>query len=1317
MLWKNTSNMLKNGFLLALILEFAVCMITNIQAQSGSDYYFKQISTKDGLSQSRVRCMLIDKKGTIWIGSESGLNCFDNNELRKYSHGDKDSLSLPSNQINFIAEDSLSNIWISTEYGLALYNREQDNFKRIVQNGNYLYTCSCVMLKDGVLFGGNGAFYKYHYQSKQITTMYPQKDTDVTSSLYQMDFLTPDLVIANTRWYGVYSYHIPSNTFLRMKQFEGDDYMTMLIDSQKQVWLSYYGKGLYCYTPEGKLLHHFTTTNSELTHNVICDLKERGDELWIATDGGGISVLSLKDYTFRNIEHVTDDLSSLSCNSILCLYNDRQNNMWLGSIRDGLIGIKEVFIKTFQNVPVFNPYGLSNKTVISLFQDTDGSVWMGTDGGGLNRFDPATGRFSHYPTTSQAKIISMEELNKNELLLSLYNQGLYVFNKQTGLYRKLIIIDEKTDEKLSLSAFAIYIDKVGTDKILICADKLYLYDIGRKTFQVVAARRNVSLKSPAPILNDGKHTYLLSKTELYQWNQQSHSFRTIYTVEPNEFMYDGCRDQQGNFWLGATSGLWRIDAQTLKATKVDTELFGEVTSLTVDNQGRLWVGTRNMLFVYLIKSGNFIVLGESDGVFPNEYIPQSNLISQSGDIYMGGATGMLRINQAIRFDTNSDSPIRLSDVYLNGAPMFDKWDKEKKEITIPYNFRSLQLKMNPVGNDVFQTYAYQYTIEGVNNETFQSYSPNLRINLLPAGTYKIRVSYNSKKGGWTQAEEILTIHVAAPWWRTFWFLLLLLLAFAGIVCGIAFYFVRKRKIKQRWELELIKQKVYEEKVRFLINVNHELRTPLTLIYEPLKRILNKHEDDKELNSQLTGVYRQARRMKNIINMVLDIRRMEVVNDSLHISMHSVNDWIQAITGDFINEFNAKDIQLVCHPDETVCEIPFDKEKCEIVLTNLLINALKFSESGTCVVVDVRKCDKDEYIRISVTDQGIGIKDVDINKLFTRFYQGAYQQTGSGIGLAYSKNLIEMHGGHIGAMNNEDKGACFYFELPLRSEKPIQIPQKEYLNELYCELPNIKNIEEANFDFRKYSLLIVEDEDELRRYLKENLREHFLHVYTAGDGEEGYRITTQYQPDIVVSDVMMPVCNGMEMCKKIKENLEVSHTPIVLLTALNDTESFSFGYKQGADAYLTKPFDMEVLQTVMATHLRNRERMRMRYKTDVSMVAVQEMTFSNSDEQFLLKLNEFVQKNIADNELNVETVSRAMGMGRTLLYNKIKALTDMGLVDYINKLRIDRACFLLSHSDKTITEISEEVGFTTQRYFSKVFKEMMKLTPSQFKQNK
>ena len=357
-----------------------------------------------------------------------------------------------------------------------------------------------------------------------------------------------------------------------------------------------------------------------------------------------------------------------------------------------------------------------------------------------------------------------------------------------------------------------------------------------------------------------------------------------------------------------------------------------------------------------------------------------------------------------------------------------------------------------------------------------------------------------------------------------------------------------------------------------------------------------------------------------------------------------------------------------------------------------MNALKYSPNQTRIVIKTIRTN--ESIQIHVQDQGIGLDNVDIKKLFTRFYQGKHNEGGSGIGLSNAKMLIDLHGGRMGAFNNKDRGATFFYEIPANlQEQEVSCPQHSYLNELLSSPEEEEKIESGSFSLQGYSLLIVEDKQDLREFLKNALKDKFKKIYQAENGLVALEVIKQQQPDIIVSDVMMPQMNGYQLCKEIKENLNISHIPVILLTARADSESQMLGYKLGADAYLPKPFEMEMLLSVIQNQMRNREYIKSRYRGN----------------QFILSPQEATQP-----DLDVKFLTAQMAMSRTSLYNKVKELTGMGANDYINRRRIDKAIILLTQSDMSITEISEQVGFTYQRYFSTLFKEMKGMTPSQFR---
>lgn len=466
-----------------------------------------------------------------------------------------------------------------------------------------------------------------------------------------------------------------------------------------------------------------------------------------------------------------------------------------------------------------------------------------------------------------------------------------------------------------------------------------------------------------------------------------------------------------------------------------------------------------------------------------------------------------------------------------------------------------------------------------------------------------------------------------------------------------------------------------------------------------------------LMPQLQLIFNQAQYMREIVDMVLDWNSMEAGYSKLKIQKCKLDEWITNIVKDFTEEARQKGICIKLQMTTDIEEVWFDKQKCHTVLSNLLMNALKFSMPESCITINTRKLEN--KVRISVVDEGIGIQDSDITNLFTRFYKGNHKEKGSGFGLYYAKTIMEMHGGDIGTYNNTDKGATFYLELPL-----LDINEKaEATKLLQKEAPIVNTTQDLHFDCTGKTILIVEDEKELREYLIESFTETFKKVYAADNAISALETCRKKQPSIIVSDVMMPQMDGFELCRQIKNDIRISHIPVILLTARYDQTGITTGYKSGADSYIPKPFDLAFLKVVVGNILKNREKIHSQYVTVTGSLSLLDLTNSKADEDFMKKINAVIHENLSDEEFSVQQLADAMIVSRSSLYSKIKIITGMGVNDYINRLRIEQAMSLLVNTNLNINEISCEVGFTYPRYFSSTFKSMTGMTPKQFRNEK
>lgn len=1276
------------------------------------DYYFRQISLEQGLSQSRVQCIYRDHQGVIWIGTKWGLNSYDQSELKSYFHDREQPNSLPDNFIRFITEDRLGDLYVSTNKGIAIYNKAENQFQPLKYNGKPFNAWSYLQIGDNFLFGGEETLYQYNLTDKNITTIFPDIDGDKLKCINRIFQWSPDMLITSSKKDGLWMYDLIKKKMYRCPFVKEREINTIFVDSQNRLWVSFYGKGIACYSKEGKRLFSLSTKNSGLNNDIIFDFLEKDNQLWIATDGGGINILDFQTMKFSHLKHISDDEQSLPNNSIYRLYKDQMDNIWIGSIHGGLFAIKKVFIKTYKDVPLNNPNGVSERTVVSIFEDKDTLLWIGTDGGGINSFDQKTNTFHHYPTTYGEKVTSITDFSENELLLSCFNKGVFTFNKRTAQMQPFPIINDSISKREFSSGDLVNL-YATKDNIYILGAKVYIYNKHTRQTSILYApqidiQRQIAMQA---IYSDDTHLYLMGTNNLFKLNFKTNELSSLVNMKEGDDFTSACRDDKGNFWIGSNFGLLFYNKQTGKTEKIHTNLFNSVSSLAYDKKGKVWIGAQNMFFAYIINEKRFVILDESDGVPSNELIFTPIPALRTPNLYMGGTMGLVRINTDIIFESNSSPILKLLEVKLNGKSTLKQVNNNC--ISIPWNHSSFNIKVIADEKNSFRKHLFRYVITGKDKMVIESYLQTLELGTLASGEYTISVSCDTSNGEWSQPTEILTIIVSPPWWKSTWFIILCIF-FAFLVAGMVFFsLIRKKENRLKREMREHEKKIYEEKIRFLINISHELRTPLTLIYASLKRILNKEVKQDELPEYLQGAFKQANQMKDIINIVLDARKMEVGQEVLHISSHPLHKWIQEVAETFQTASKAKEIEITYDFDDSIQSIAYDDTKCKVVLSNLIMNALKYSPNQTRIVIKTIRTN--ESIQVHVQDQGIGLDNVDIKKLFTRFYQGKHNEGGSGIGLSYAKMLIDLHGGRMGAFNNKDRGATFFYEIPANlQEQEVSCPQHSYLNELLSSPEEEEKIESGAFSLQGYSLLIVEDKQDLREFLKNALKDKFKKIYQAENGLVALEVIKQQQPDIIVSDVMMPQMNGYQLCKEIKENLNISHIPVILLTARADSESQMLGYKLGADAYLPKPFEMEMLLSVIQNQMRNREYIKSRYRGNQFILSPQEATFSNADEQFMIKLNEMIDQNLSQPDLDVKFLTAQMAMSRTSLYNKIKELTGMGANDYINRRRIDKAIILLIQSDMSITEISEQVGFTYQRYFSTLFKEMKGMTPSQFR---
>lgn len=1278
-------------------------------------YLYKQITLDAGLPTT-LNCIFADTRGFVWSGTKAGLGRFDGQEQKRYLHQRGDTLSLPGNYIYQIIEDSHRNLWVLTDGGVARYDYRRNSFTTLKDaQGSPCVAYAACLWQGQLLLGGKNEVYARNEVTGCLEKRYGLQVPE-DFEIARMAVVEPGRLVCSSRWEGICAIDLRSGAALNAPFDCGKEIKDMFVDSDRRIWIAPYNQGLRCFSAEGKEIASYTTRNSALRSDIVICLAERRGQILVGTDGGGINVLEPESGSFTYLEHLPGEkLYSLPTNSINCLHCDHYGNIWVGGVYNGLIGVREGYMKTYTDAAGGGDLGLSHSIVLCLHRESDDCLWIGTDGGGVNSFNPATERFAHYPSTRKDKVVSICAFTPGKLLLSLFAEGLFVFDTRTGAKTPFGVIDEKTTKTLSKHGYSVYLYRNTPNTILILSDHVYIYNLDTKTFSIAREEKEhlINWGTLQSITDDGNQTFLFDRRRIYALDHDTQKLKVLFACNSEMQINSVACDRRGNFWIGSNRGLGCYVPRRGELVAAQTKLFTDVSLVACDPQGeRMWIGAENRLFLYLPGEERFILFNESEGAMPNEYIPRAQL-PVGGEVYLGGVKGLLRISDEWKADAVVQPELQLSDIILNGRSVSSRLEGQEV-FAVPWN-SNIAIQIMSKEEDIFREKLYRYRIEGLDNRYTESYSTELLMHAPHPGSYKIFASCTARDGSWIPDRQLLELTVLPPWWQTWWFVGGCVLLACAVVIGAFCWMLRRKEQKLRWTMKEHEQQVYEEKVRFLINVSHELRTPLTLIYAPLRRMLKSLSPDSELYLPLKAIYRQSQRMKALINMVLDLRKMEVGEGKLHICSYPLNEWIGQVAQDFAGEGEAEQVHLSCRLDPQVGMVGFDKEKCEIVLSNLLVNALKHSPQNSTITVSSELLPGGGAVQVSVSDQGCGLQQVNMEKLFTRFYQGNGEQSGTGIGLSYSKILVEQHGGSMGVRSNYGKGATFYFTLPLGQDAgEVACQPGAYLNELIGDEGSDLLPEPDGFDLSAYTVLVVDDHPDLTAFLQKSLGEHFKQVFTAADGVEALEQVRACQPDIVVSDVMMPRMNGHQLCRRLKGDVEISHIPIILLTARHDEQSQQEGYKNGADAYLMKPFEVETLTALIANRLKARDVVRKRYMNAGPLPVPEESTFSQADEKFLFRLNKVIEENLGNSGLDVAFICREVGMSRASLYNKLKALTDMSTNEYVNKFRMEKAIRLIQTTDLVFADIAEQVGFATSSYFSTAFKQYTGETPTQYR---
>lgn len=1291
-----------------LYLYLTFSLYSSLQAAEERFIYTK-ISTREGLA-STINSIYKEPDGDVWLGTPKGLFTFNGHDLKHHN----DSLFL-NRVVNEIEEDKEGNIWVLTDNWLMLKAKGKEGFKHVKAGAtqekiSFYGLCND---KEGIWFGSRGSIYRYTYKDRKLSLYRDLEGWDTSINLFMNMIDDSTLLYSSNQGsllINTQTGEISETQLGPIKEVSGT-----MTDSQGRLWIAFYNHGIRVLDKEGNLLKSYTSQNSALSNDIVICFTEKDSKIWAGTDGGGINIIDPETDKIRVLSHIAGDPSSFPAHSIKNLHTDNYGNIWAGSTRDGLFRISPSGMKTYGESHIGISSGLSNPSVLSLFQeDDDHVIWIGTDGEGVNKFDPKVNRFTHYPQTLKTKIVSMATYSDTEIAMSVYADGIWLLNKKTGAMRPMPINDEEIKYFMKYTGKSLVIVNGKNNDIYFLRSFVQRYD--KKTGSCIPVPfedGDVPNGNMYVIGESEKGLYLHDMNSIYMIDEEAGNIKRLNSAD-DYVINSGYLGQNGDIWLATNHGLYRFNEYTQESIHIETDLFQNVSAVVCDYQSRIWMGVGSILYAYLSDEDSFAMFGESDGASPNEYMSKPRLLSREGNVYIGGVQGLLSVESDYTIDASEEPQLKLYTISADKQRIY----ADKHGIyEVPRNSKFVSISVSTQEVDIFRQKMYRFTLVG-SGKKYEQMSPSIEIQNIPEpGKYDLLVSCTKRNGDWTEPANIMTIKIPRPWYLSGWFLIGMFITLLVIVGSILISLMYRKASRLKLALKEQEQMVYEEKVQFLINISHELRTPLTLIMAPLKRLLNSMNPQDEQYPTLSRAYRQSRRMRDLLNMVLDLRKMEEGKNSLRIESSDFNQWVLNATEDIINEEHAEHIEILRFLDPEIGHAEFDKTKCDTVLTNILMNAIKHSRPGDTIVIST-SLTEEGMVRTCISDEGPGLKDVDPEKMFTRFYQSNNEQYGSGIGLSYSKILVELHEGRIGAMNNPDRGATFWWEIPVKSSINVNdTPAKAYLNELIGQELNDNAIipESTYFNTSEMKIMLVDDNQDLLDFLKESISAEFAEIYTTTSGNKAMALLCSGKtPDIIISDVNMPDGDGYTFCKKLKQDDKYNHIPVILLTARGEQQSQSDSYKAGADAYMAKPFETDTLVELIRNLLRRKDDIRRKY---LDTEGDAKCSYGSDKESFILRLNKIISENISNPDLDQQLICRELCVSRALLYNKMKSITGGGTKEYITRIRIEKAKSLIENSSYTIAEISDMTGFASQSYFSTAFKSATGVTPSQYKQEK
>ena len=868
-----------------LILLFVLLSVLSVRGRE-FPYTYIPLSVEDGLSQPNVTALLSDQRGSLWIGTRNGLNRFERQEITVYT---AQADSLPGNFVRGLSESSDGTVWVMTARGLSRYLPGKDRFETVLDAQCY----SSLVIPGAVLFGGCGTLYRFR-DGEDVPECIPLfgegREDDPAFRIMRMLDAGAGGILLGTDGKGLFRY-LPGTPAEPFTEKVHQSLTSLYRASSGEVFAAFYGDGVYRYGPDGRELAHHTTSNSALSSDYVQDFAEYDGWLWMATDGGGISLQSLSDGSLGTLRHISGDPDSLPSNSVTVLYPDPSGTLWAGTVKHGFFQVRRSYVRSFRG----HGYGLRDNAVTSLYRDGDGTLWVGTDGGGIHRFDAASGRFTPLPGTS-GKVLSIAGYDSRRLLVSLFMEGFFLVDRATGRKKPFTIVDRETDHQACFVGYLPRVGQVSAGKLYILSHRPFVYDLRTREFRPMGVEgEDVPVDALRMACSDSLRSFFYRNAQVFLVRQEDDVIRPLFTVPDGGNVTALAFDGRRTVWVGTDRGLGRYDLESSGYQSVPTSLFDSVSALELDEGHRLWICARNHFLTYFCDEDRFITWSASDGFRPNDIKMLYQNATDSSFLYMGGSGGLVQVDRNLPVPAPETLPVFLDQLDVNGASALSQL--EGKSLRLPWNYQSLSASFLVKGSDTFQRVLFRYTVEGSRSRTFDSYDSRLTLPTLSPGTYQILVSCMTKGGDFTEPAPMLEVTVLPPWYRTAWFYALLAVLFAALLT---------------WEI-----------IRMRRKQEHESKSSMAHFLEGM---LEEPEEgrpspsDPEFRRRLDAVI-----LENLSDPDLDVK---FLTEKMLMSRTALYDKVKQETGmgvkDYINRIRIeRSVELLLHTDKNISEISYE----------------------------------------------------------------------------------------------------------------------------------------------------------------------------------------------------------------------------------------------------------------------------------------------------------------------------------------------------------------------------------------------------------